>query len=163
MKIIMFLFVAVLLNLFAGESCREEAKLVVKNAEEIVYQFNAGPLPPEYQRNFTVTLNKVNAKLRFQAYGKKPTEKTVKTGDVKFKEIMELAGKAEIRKDGEKKNDGCTGGTSESLKILDVKRTVTFSGYFYHCGGTDYGDLTGDIKLLKTKITSFFPNEEYLK
>jgi hypothetical protein len=159
----MFLFVAVLLNLFAGESGGEEAKVVMKNAEEIVYQYSAGPLPPEYQRNFTVTLNKVNAKLRFQAYGKKPTVKTVKTGNAKFKEIMELAGKAEIRKDGEKKNDGCTGGTSESLKILDAKRTETFSGYAYYCGGTDYGDMSGDLKLLKTKITALFPNEKYLK
>ena len=110
-----------------------------------------------------MTLNKTEAKLSFQIYDKEPTEKTVKTGDAKFEEIMELARKAEIRKDGTKENDGCTGGTSESLKILDAKRTETFSGYVYHCGGTDYGGMTGDIKLIKTKITALFPNEEYLK
>lgn len=131
---------------------------------EIVYQFSNGPVSPEYQRNFTVTLNKANAKLRFQAYDKnQPTEITVKTGDAKFKEIMELAGEIEIRKDGIKKNEGCTGGSSESLKILDAKRTETFSGYVYHCGGTGYGNLIGNTKLLKAKIIALFPNEEYLK
>jgi len=133
------------------------------NAEEIVYQFTDAPVSPKYQRSFKVTLNKTEAKLSFQIYDKEPTEKTVKTGDAKFEEIMELARKAEIRKDGTKENDGCTGGTSESLKILDAKRTETFSGYVYHCGGTDYGGMTGDIKLIKTKITALFPNEEYLK
>lgn len=159
----MFLFVAALMNLFAGESCRKDAKMVVENAEEIVYRFSNGPVSPEYQRNFTVTLNKANAKLRFQAYSKEPTEITVKTGDAKFKEIMELAGKVEIRKDGAKENDGCTGGSSESLKILDGKGAETFNGSVYHCGGTDYGNLIGDTGLLKTKITALFPNEEYLK
>jgi hypothetical protein len=72
---------------------------------------------------------------------------------------MELAGKAEIRKDGKKKNDGCTGETSEPLKIFNAKRTETFSGYVFHCGDTNYGDMIGDIKLIKTKIAALFPNE----
>lgn len=143
-----------------GESCCKDAKTVM----EIVYQFSNGPVSPEYQRNYTVTLNKANAKLRFQSYGKEqPTEITVKTGDAKFKEIMELAGKIEIRKDRIKKNEGCTGGSSESLKVSNAKKTETFSAYVYHCGGTDYGNLTGDTKLLKTQIIALFPNEEYLK
>jgi hypothetical protein len=131
---------------------------------EIVYQFSNGPVSPEYQRDFTVTLNKTNAKLRFRSYGiKQPTEITVKTGTAKFKEIMELAGKIEIRKGRTTRNDGCVGGGGESLKVLDAKRTVTFSAEFSPCGSTDYGNLTGDLKLIKTKITALFPNEEYLK
>jgi hypothetical protein len=84
MQITMFFIVIVLLNLFAGESCRKEAKMVMGNAREIFYQFNNGTVSPEYQRNFTVTLNKADAQLRFQAYGKKPAEKTIKTGDAIF-------------------------------------------------------------------------------
>ena len=114
-------------------------------------------------KGFTVTLNKTKAELRFQIYDKEqPTEITVKTGDAKFKEIMELARKVELGKDGAKENDGCTGGTSESLKILDSKGIETFNGSVYHCGGTDYGSLIGDTASIKTKIIALFPNEEYL-
>lgn len=142
----------------SGEPTRR--KLI--NDEEIVYEYHGQPVNPEFQCNFTVTLNGAEAKLRYQAYGKQPTERTVKTGDAKFNEIMEVASKAEIRKEGTRENDGCDGGTSESLKIFDAKRIQTFSGYVYHCG-TDYGNMTGDIILLKKKITALFPNEKYLK
>lgn len=130
------------------------------NTEEIVYQFQDAPVSPEYQRSFKVSLNKTEAKLSFHPYRKDPKEKTVKPGDAKFNEIMELARKLKIRKGGTKENDGCTGGTSESLKILDAKKIETFNASVFHCGGTDYGDLIGDIKSIKTKITALFPNFE---
>ncbi len=130
---------------------------------EIVYQFSNGPVSPEYQRNYAAALNKTTAKLRFQRYAKEPTEITVKTGDAKFKEIMALAGQIKLRKDGAKQNDGCAGGSSESLKVSSADKTETFNGTVYHCGATDYGNLVGDTASLKTKITALFPNEEYLK
>ncbi len=53
-------------------------------------------------------------------------------------------------------DDGCTGGTTEGLTLYG-RNGELFSGTVYHCGGNDYGDLSGDINRLAEEIKNFVP------
>ena len=53
-------------------------------------------------------------------------------------------------------DEPCTGGTADAIACERNQETV-FSGSVYHCGGTDMGDLGGDIDAFVTEFKNLTP------
>ena len=57
--------------------------------------------------------------------------------------------------------DGCTGGTSESISFMDNKKKI-FTGSIYHCGGKDTANLCGDVTRFVNDVKQLIPDLEKL-
>ncbi len=56
----------------------------------------------------------------------------------------------------ESSDESCVGGTTDRIACEQNNVTV-FSGDVYHCGGTDMGDLCGDIDAFAAEFKSLVP------
>jgi len=59
------------------------------------------------------------------------------------------------------RDDFCTGGTTEKVSCTDGENEI-FSGFVYHCGGKDTGNLCGDITSFASDVKNLIPNLEDL-
>lgn len=53
-------------------------------------------------------------------------------------------------------DDHCTGGDTDRI-ACEINNETVFSGSVYHCGGTDMGDLCGDIKAFARDFEKLVP------
>lgn len=53
-------------------------------------------------------------------------------------------------------DEQCTGGTTDAI-ACERNKEIVFSGSVYHCGGTDMGDLDGDIKAFVSEFKNLAP------
>jgi hypothetical protein len=157
---ITILFLLLILSNLCVQSCeaQSDGKNNYSNATTIVYRFGDSSVPPQYHRSFTITVTRSDAKLVVDSYGTiiKESERAITVRD--FNEILETIRAARIASRASVNDDqGCSGGTSESLNLQNDKKAL-FDAHVYHCGGKDQGTLTGDIRRVKEKITALFPD-----
>ncbi|MDY7037966.1 MAG: hypothetical protein SV375_17610, partial [Thermodesulfobacteriota bacterium] len=78
-----------------------------------------------------------------------------------FSAIQRSLASNNIKKCTLDEEEGCTGGTSESISYMDTKKNL-FSGSIHHCGGKDTGNLCGDVTSFANDVKQLIPELEKL-
>lgn len=129
----------------------------MNRVNKIIYRFIDASVPPQYHRSYTITVSKSNAHIAVDSYGDVLAEKDFPVSSRQFDNLLTSFQKNKIRNCKIDEGHGCTGGTSEKISLSDGDKDV-FSGWVYHCGGRDYGNLCGDISTFKTEIKKMVPD-----
>lgn len=148
---------SILVLLLLIYSCANMENLDYSNADTIIYRFGDSSVPPPYHRSYTITASPDLIEVVVDSYGEIIVRDSAMMDSDKFNALIEILKKDKINT-GQKKDDaGCTGGTTD---YLDVKSGESFilKGYQYHCGGSEYGNLLGDLSAFKSQIKSYFEN-----
>jgi hypothetical protein len=126
----------------ALSACASERTVVVDDTErieltddaEIVYRFGDSSVPPEYHRSYTLTVTKNELHVVVDSYGDiindvvRPT--SPEAWSILVTTFEGVAGVESVEND-----DGCAGGTSSSLRIVDNRRELVDVGVS-NCGGS---------------------------
>lgn len=139
-----------------------EGNMDYSEAEEIVYEFTDSSVPPQYHRSYTIRVMRDSVHVTVDSYGEILAEAGYPITGSDHRELMEALETAGLHLVPERENDGCTGGTTETLTILGAEGTV-FHGWVYHCGGRDYGTMEGDVALAAEAFRALVPDLETLK
>jgi hypothetical protein len=139
----------------------EDKDLLYGSIKEIRYRFQDSSVPPEYHRSYTITIDKDKLKITVDSYGDILAEREYRITKNQFERLIASLkenhiGKAELGDD-----DGCTGGTSESISYSDLSKEI-FSGTVYHCGGKHFGNLGGNVKRFAQDIRKIVPDVKKL-
>lgn len=157
---------AISLLLLALCACNNKSiskdKRKMKEINEITYRFGDSSVPPPYHRSYSIVLNAETATVTIDSYGDIIAKKEYKVEKHTLDKMLELFTKCKIANCKEKKNDGCTGGTSESI-WQNTGSEKTFYGSVYHCGGKKYGTLEGDINKFADAMKALIPDLKELK
>lgn len=129
----------------------------ITEVKQIIYRFIDASVPPQYHRSYSITVSADTAHIVVDSYGKVLAEKDYKISSTQFNNLLTSFKSNNIRNCKLNKGDGCTGGTSEKITLHDSKKEV-FSGYVYHCGGDDYGNMCGDISAFATEVKKLVPD-----
>jgi len=138
-----------------------ENKMTSSGIKEITYHFGDASVPPDYHRSYTITVTVEAVRIVVDSYGNILTDKTYKITSEKFNDIKKSLERNKIRNCTLDDDQGCTGGTSESISYMDHKNNI-FSGSIYHCGGKDTGNLCGDVSRFANDVKKLIPDLEKL-
>ncbi len=128
---------------------------------KIIYHFGDASVPPPYHRSYTVELNKDSLNIVVNSYGDILAKASYQLDSLQFDSIVANIDKYKIKNQKNKQNRGCTGGTSESISYFNGDEKI-FYGYVYHCGGTDFGDLEGEVRSFAQEIRLLVPKLDSL-
>ena len=145
-KIIALLFLIFVLN-----NNSQNNKVMETQITEIVYHFGDASVPPQYHRSYTITVVSDTAQIVVDSYGDILAEKKYEITQAQFDSVIVALEKNNIKNCKPKKNKGCTGGTSENISYSDSTKEL-FTGYVYHCGGKDFGNLSGDSRAFAHEV-----------
>ena len=124
---------------------------------EIIYAFGDASVPPQYHRSYTITVTPGAAALVVDSYGAVLAEKTYEITPERFREIVASLKRRGIEHAALEDDDGCTGGTTETVSLSNGEKEV-FSATVYHCGGRDSGNLGGDVKGFADDVRELTPD-----
>jgi hypothetical protein len=146
-----------------GIGCSNEGESSVTNAviSEITYHYGDASVPPDYHRSYSITVTLHNARVTVDSYGDILANKAYKITPEQFNNIRKSLEKNKIRNCRLSGEDGCTGGTSESISYSDEEKEL-FSGCVYHCRKIDTGNLCGDIERFANDVKRIVPNLDKL-
>jgi hypothetical protein len=126
--------------------------------DEVVYRFQDASVPPPHHRSVTITLKQDSFLRVVDSYGDELERQEGTLDDAAFSTLVDAFAKASIQPlpDGVGVA-GCTGGTSETVRLSHQGKEV-FVGTIDHCGGGDTPDFRGDlgpfIEAVKAKAPS---------
>lgn len=148
----------VLLLVLAGTSCKNtQPDHDTMSISRIEYRFRDSSVPPKYHRSYTILVNKKEISAKVDSYGEVLGETSETLASGKFKDILQLLKVYQIENRKAKNDDGCTGGTTESISWWTDAEEPSFNGSVYHCGGSDFGDLSGDTKAFGADLKALLP------
>lgn len=132
--------------------------------KRLVYRYNDSSVSSEYQRNYEITLTEKGVKIVVDSYGDILEEKSFSLSKGQTSKFFDGLGEysLEILEEGSDMNNGCVGGTSDSLKMYDKENFLTLDGVRSSCGGQTNGNISGDFDSLVNDITELVPNFENL-
>ncbi len=128
---------------------------------EITYCFGDASVPPQYHRSYTITITPRTVHIVVDSYGETLAEQEHGITEEKFQQVVLALDQNGIQQAALGEDEGCTGGTSETISYRDEDREL-FSGTVYHCGGRDTGNLGGDVKGFADVVRRLVPNLEDL-
>jgi len=130
---------------------------------EIRYQFWDASVPPDCHRSYSITITAREARVVVDSYGDILAERTYPVTESQFEELRESLEANRISNCTLTDDETCTGGTSERISCSGPEGE-SFSGTVYHCGGSDTGDLCGDISAFARDVKNLIPGlDELLK
>ena len=137
--------------------------LSLSEAMTVIYRFRDSSMPPEYHRSYTITVTRRKAELVVDSYGKVLSETHRNMTEEEFSQILDAIRAAGIGRQFELATGSrCTGGTTESLKLLNGEKVI-FDGTAYRCGNDRFGNLAGDTSAVQKRLVRIFPDfEEHL-
>ena len=106
---------------------------------KIIYRFGDSSLPPDYHRSYTITVTEDLITVSIDSYGDELLAREFPFSAEEFQALKEKLAKSGMKKHLMKGEDGCTGGTTESVSLYKPQEKF-FDAYVYHCSG-DSGDL----------------------
>lgn len=131
------------------------------------YEFHDASLPPNYHRSFTIEVSINEAKLI--VYNYHDTLLNEKFPVSNGKDFLMQLKNCNLKGKQLKNTGGCSGGTSESFfsdagfnhesvkyKMIRLK----IDAEVYHCGGKNYGSITGDVTGAVALFKSMIPDFE---
>jgi hypothetical protein len=135
----------------------ENAMLASASSEfdEIVYRFQDASVPPPDHRSVTITVQGGSILRVVDSYGDEIERHEARLDERHFEEFVDLFTKAGVRnrEQDDEKLAGCTGGTSESIR-LSHRGNQVFAGRIERCGGEDVANFTGDLRPLISALKS---------
>lgn len=152
MKKIVFL----LLLTFFVASC-SSAEPIPDSADSIVYRYDDSSVPPEFHRSYTITITPSEATVVVDVYGDILAEESVGISAETFQAIKTSFETNEISSGRQSDEPACTGGTGEGIAYSSAGENL-FSGYVYHCGSSDSGNLYGDTASFASDVKALIPN-----
>ena len=138
-------------------SIERDSKMNQRAIKEIVYHFGDASVPPNYHRSYTITATPGKVEIVVDSYGDILAHEEYEITSEQFDDIQRSLERNKIRNCKLSDDEGCTGGTSESISCSDDKGKI-FSGSVYHCGGKDTGDLCGDIGGFSADVKKLVPS-----
>jgi len=126
-------------------SCGAGADFEMNKVDRMEYRFKDSSVPPEYHRSFTIILTTSKIYLVVDCYGDTLNRQTYKDGGLSLKELKKAFSTYNISKGKKKKDDGCSGGTTDEISCFIGEKAV-FNAWLYHCADGDGGTLRGDIE-----------------
>ena len=129
--------------------------------KEITYRFQDASVPPEYHRSYTITIDKDRLKITEDSYSDILAEKEYRIAKNQFERLVASLKENHIDRAELEEEDGCTGGTSESISYSNLSKEI-FSGTVYHCGGKDFGNLGGNVKRFAQDLREIVPDVKKL-
>jgi hypothetical protein len=124
--------------------------------KRIVYRFHDASVPPQYHRSYVITITRGMVSIVIDSYGDILADREYGITEDQFENIVESLRKNGITNVELGDNEGCTGGTGETISYSNEAREL-FSGTVYHCGGIDSGNLGGDIKSFAYDVKKLIP------
>jgi hypothetical protein len=167
MKKIYFIpFVCLAFSVFFLYSCNniKNTKVIpsdIKNTKDmqsdieitsIVYRFGDSSVPPPYHRSYRIIVNAESFRFVVDSYGDVVKDTTVQISKEKWESCKNLLNSCKIQKGNDgKEPEGCTGGTTKNIQVLNNDKVVFEAGNYY-CGGQIFGDLKGDVETFVSKL-----------
>ena len=115
------------------------------DATRVVLRFQDSSVPPEYHRSHTITVTRTSIEKVVDSYGKEIARASAPLDEAGFARVIELVRQHRLRPAPATDDGGCTGGTGHRVEVT-AGDEVLLRGRVYHCGGSDTGDLAGDVK-----------------
>jgi len=156
LRLFMLLIVITISCNVAGEDNMPNAAI-----QEITYHFGDASVPPKYHRSYTVTVTTDKVSIVVDSYGEILADKEYEITSKRFNDIRKSLERNRIRNCTLGDDEGCSGGTIESISFSDGENKI-FSGSVYHCGGKDTGNLCGDITSFADDAKNLVPDLEKL-
>jgi len=117
--------------------------------DKIVYIFREASLPPQYYRNYTITLAKGTGNVRIYDYANDFLKKDFKVSGKKWAELQEIAGK--LTGESVKITKGATGTKTYSIELYAADKKV----YSYVWDSlSDAGEVNASLQKLITESVS---------
>jgi hypothetical protein len=154
-KIILSVWV---LGTFSACTTTTITKDQIKETNKIVFHFHDKSVRPEYHRSYKIEITDHNSKCTVDSYGHVISSKDTVVTPALLSDLKLILGSTKIE-NCENSNDhgGCTGGTGESLILLNGGN-VLFKDDIYYCGNHVYGKLCGTmLTKIKSKISCGAP------
>jgi len=117
---------------------------LVTAQKSFTYKFQDAATGPEYSRSYQIDVSKTNVHFLVFTGDKNFFEENRAINKDHYKAFVNNIESCYLNRKSETKNDGCTGGTVETIIVTNENRKV--EGYVMHCGGTDSGNLKGSIE-----------------
>ena len=142
--------------------------LNINSIDKIIYRFQDSSVDPFYHRSYTITMTESQISILVDVYGDIIAEKTYTLKQKELEQIKTVIKNAGVSNTTYPANPGCAGGTAESVAFYSNEE-LAFSGNVYHCGGSNSGNLEGDIESIQAALIALIPDfkellaTEYLK
>jgi len=128
---------------------------------QIIYHYQDASVPPRYHRSYEITISPGLVEITVDSYGDILSEKNYTLSDKQYDNLIHSLNKIEIGKAEFTEDNGCTGGTSETISFFESRDEI-ISGTVYHCGGKDTGNLKGDIQAFADDVKKLVPDLDKL-
>lgn len=154
-------FLITLIALFMMPSTDGVPKFTKLGITHVIYEFEDSSVPPPHHRSYQISLSAEKLHIVVDSYGDIIADKEFPATQEQLDGVLELLEKSKIKSGKKKESKGCTGGTGERIRCKNAD-AVVFSGYVYHCGGADYGDMSGETANIKSFVIGLVPDFEKL-
>lgn len=135
----------------------------LKEINKVIYNYGDSSVPPQYHRSYEIIATNDKISIVVDSYGEVLSEKSYELDEKKFNMLKEKFFESGIKNiEDTTDSGGCTGGTTESIKILGTADSILFEGNVYHCGEGNYGSLEGDMAGFSSSLISLIPEFEEL-
>ena len=154
------LFVAAMLSSCptGGAAPVENTAPALPASAVITYTFTDSSVPPQYHRSWTMTVTRTRSDITVSSYGSVLAQRSAATGAgvwdllaAGFPAAVESAELAAQRTAPQ----GCTGGTSEAVRVEDGPNVIVDQSV-YNCGGSN-SDIAESLRAWISPARSQFP------
>ena len=140
----------------------QEAHMDYDEVTRVEYRYTDSSVPPQYHRSFVIDVTRDTARVVVDSYGEVLARDSRAISPEEFRAVLETIEEAGLTIVPEKENEGCTGGTTETV-VLYGEGGILFQGWVYHCAGDDYGTMEGDVEAVAHEIRALIPNLSSLR
>ena len=132
-----------------SDQSRDDEVVLDPATATLVYRFNDASVPPEYHRSYTLTADAASANLIVDSYGDVLHDVTEQIEDDVWQRTLDAA--AALSNVTDVTSEGCAGGTSEEIRVLDDDDQALIDVEVDHCGasaGPPLAEAVGDVLAL---------------
>lgn len=148
-------YLLIILIPFFAISCKSlECCKNSKKVNKLVLEYIEAPVSPKTTRNIKFTIDEQNIGVLVTSFGETITDTTIKIEKKDFLDVLETYDSIGFSSVPNAKNTGCMGGSTCLLKTMNKSEKIIFDGLIHFCGGHTFGNMTGDVMVLKNKIIS---------
>jgi hypothetical protein len=128
------------------------------NQGRFVYEFHDSSVPPQYHRSYKISVEDSLVRFLVDSYGDILLDETYTITSQELKDFKTKlkSFKLKTKKSSDEPN-GCTGGTSDSFYLF-WDESSKLEGYTSQCGGTEYGNLLGNLDEARTLFKDLVPD-----